>query len=426
MIFFKEVNNILLEAYKEPKRKDVSRGLRTQTTQQQEGPTGLTKSTVGSSEFGHFKSKDFTKNPLADTKAQSVRKSEIVLRNVFRILKSNPAFREKLDSILTRYSKTRKQIRHDQEHVLSYNPSKIDSLFTQIMRIEKVLKALGPRDKRYPEFFSELNELKEKFDEYSTELDQVYDQMLDVIGQNEENSLEYQEKIINECQRTAREEYDKLVDTISVEEKGNIVFKSFEEVENHFIDDEEFDQDLVRLEHLNLILSEDENQNPLYMFFDLANQKYNETKGTDENFKKLVYRTHNISVETLWNRLPTSVFTYFYNAAKDDLPLRKLTKGRRKQLKSFQPIKDVLNMIKSEEDFETYKYNLGEMINNMDMDAGRRKAIDEILAGPYKRRGATAVQRIQGLLRGILREQRCIDILSDETYLDILASYNVY
>lgn len=425
MRFFQEATNII-EAYKEPKRKDVSRGIRTASTQEQEGPSGLTRSGVGTSEYGHFKTKDFTKDPLADTKASSVRKAEIVLRNVFRILKSNPTFRERLDNVLTKYSRTRKQIRHDQEHVLSYNPGKIDSLFTQITRLEKVILAIGANDKRANDFKEELEEAKEKFEDYSLELEQVYDQMLETIGQNEESSLEYQEKIIDICQKTAKEEYDKLVDEMSVEEKGSVTFKSFEEIENTFIDDEDFDQDLIRLEHLNLLLTEDETQNPLYIFFYLANEKYNEAKGTDENFKKLVFRTHNISIETLWNRLPTSVFTYFYNAAKDDQPLRKLTKGRRKQVKSFQPIKDVLNMIKTEEDYEKYKYNLREMIDNMDMDSGRRKAIDEILSGPFKRRGATAVQRILGLLRGVLRENHFIDIESDEVFTDILISYNAY
>lgn len=424
MIFFKQAD-ILLEAYKEPKRKNVSRGIRTYNTQQQEGPAGLTRSNVGSGEYGHYKSKDFTKDPLADTKASSVRKSEIVLRNSFRILKSSPVFREKVDGVLQKYARTRKQIRHDQEHVLSYNPTKIDSLFTQIMKLEKVINALGPHDKRTKGFADELKIAKEKFEDYSTELEQVYDQMVDTIGLNEESSLEYQEKLIDICQKTAKEEYDKLVDDISLEDKGKMTFKSFDEIENALIDDESFDDDLIRLEHLNLLLSEDENQNPLYMFFDLANQKYNETKGTDENFKKLVYRTHNISIETLWNRLPVSVFSYFYNAAKDDQPLRKITKGHRKKLKSFQPIKDILNMIKTEEDFETYKYNLSEMIGNMGMDDGRRKAIEEILNGPYKRRGATAVQRILGLLRGILREQHDIDILSDDVYKDILAIYSM-
>jgi len=425
MRFFKEVNAVL-EAYKEPKRKNVSRGMRTYSTQQQEGPQGLTRSNVGSGEYGHFKTKSFEKDPLADTKAQSIRKTEIVLRNIFRILKSNPSFREKIDNILTKYSRQRKQIRHDQEQVLSYNPGKIDNLFSQIIRLEKILQALGTSDKRYNEFKSELAEAKESFDAYSSELEQVYDQMLDTIGTNEQTSLEYQDKIIDLCQKTAKQEYAKLVDELPIGDKNTQAFKSFEDIESTLLDDDEFDHDLVRLEHLNLLISEDENQNPLYVFFYLANEKYNETKGSDENFKKLVTRTHNISVETLWNRLPVSVFAYFYNAAKDDTPLRKLTKGRRKLVKSFQPIKDVLDMIKSEEDYEKYKYNLQEMIGNMDMDEGRQIAVDEILRGPYIRKGATAVQRILGLLRGVMRESFDFDVESDDAFIDILVKYNVY
>lgn len=425
MRFFKEVINIL-EAYKEPKRKDVARGAKMYSTQHQEGPTGLAKGTVGVSEFGHFTPKDFTKNPLADTKARSVIKTEVILRNIFRILKSNPVFREKINTLLTKYSKTRKQIRHDQEHVLSYNPGKIDNLFIEIMRLEKIITALGPRDRRTNEFVTELRGAKEKYNEYSLELEQVYDQMSDTINQNEQSSLEYQDKVIELCQKIGKKEFNKIVDEMGTDENNIKNLKTFEEIADVLISYEDFDDDVVRLEHLNLILSDNEEVNPLYTFFHLYNGKYNETKGTDENFKKLVYETQNISVETLWNRLPMSAFSYFYNTTKDDQPLRKLTKGKLRQIKSFQPIKDVLNMITSEDEYEKYRENLREMLDNMDIDQGRRKAIDEILSGPYKRRGATAVQRLLGLLRGVLRENCDIDIQSDKMYLDILSKYSAY
>jgi hypothetical protein len=422
MRFFKEAN-VILEVYKEPKRKDVARGTKMYGTQQQEGSAGMTSPTVGKSEYGHFTPKDFKKNPLADTKATSVRKTEIVLRNVFRILKGNPIFRDKIDAMLEKYSKSRKQIRSDQEQVLSYNPGKIDSLFNQIDRLKKIVANLPTTDKRHIEFKGELKEAEELYQEYSEELDQVYDQMLDVIGVNEQTSFEYQEKIIDLCQKIAQDEYNKL--TKELTDKEPATYKTFDEIEAVLIDDEQFDQEMVRLEHLNLILKEGED-NPLYNFFFLANEKYKESKGTDESFQKLVYRTHNITVETLWNRLPTSNFAYLYNITKDDTPLRPLTKGRRKQAKIFQSINDILNMIHTQEDYDTYKENIREMIDNMQIGAGRTAAVEEILNGPFVRRGATAVQRLRGLLRGILRECTTPYIESDDMFKHIVTKFRGY
>lgn len=421
MRFFREAN-VVIEAAKGPKG-----GERIYRAQQATGPAGLTRTGVGTSEYGAFKSKiGGRQDPLRDTKARSVRKTEIVLRNIFRILKSNETFRKRLDSLLEKFAKTRKQIRSDQEHVLSYNPGQIDRLFNQIDRLKTIIAALEPQDKRVNQFKKELQEAEEKHDMYKDELDQVFDQMLEVIGQNEQSSLEYQEKVIDTCQKTAKEEFDKLAEHISTHEKPTMVFRTFEEIESELIDDETFDQDLIRLEHLNLILSENEDENPLYVFFFLAGAKYDETKGSDANFKKLVYRTQNITVETLWNRLPMSVFTFFYNNTKDDVPLRKLSGGRRKQVKAFQPINDILDIIKTEDDFDKYKFNLKEMIGAMDLDEGRHKAIDDIINGPFLRKGATAVQRLKGMLKGVLREAVLPEFESDDEYVGILAMYGVH
>jgi hypothetical protein len=109
-----------------------------------------------------------------------------------------------------------------------------------------------------------------------------------------------------------------------------------------------------------------------------------------------------------------NAFATFYNATRDDLPLRPLTGARRKQAKAATPIRAVLDQIVDGETWEVHRAELRELVDALTIDDGRRSAIQEILDGPYLRRGASAVQRLKGLLRGILQES------SDHTNFDLM------
>lgn len=413
MRFF-ELADLYIEAAKGGKG-----GERFLKAQQQSGPSGLSRSPVGTDRYNPLVSEP-DKRP-ADTKAKSVRRNEIILRNCFRIIKGDIDFRKRLNTILEQFVRKRKQIRQDQETILTYNPGHIDKLFGQIQRHQKIIQVLDDDDDRQKEFQKELDEMIEKKAELELELDQIIAQMMDVVAQNEQASLEYQDKVIKVVQQVAEKEYGELLDTIGEEEKKEIVLRSLEDLDIELLDDEQFDQDLVRLEHLNLLRQVDDG-NPLYQFFYLVNEQYEALKASDAFFKGLKRNTQNVTVELLWNRLPMNAFLFFYNATKEDMPLRRLTGQRRKQVKTINPIREMLSMIDSEQEFEKQRDWLRQKIGELSMDQGRRNAVMSILDGPYKRRGATAVQRLNGMLRGIMREST----ETEDTFRTILANLGMY
>lgn len=410
---FKKLADLIIEA------KGEKPGQRFHGASQATGPAGISSSPIGRSDFNPQDPVPI-KGHIADTKAKSVRDTEKILRNAFRVIKGNATFRDRLNALLSTFAKKRKQIRADQEKVLSDYPGQIDKYFGEKTRLEKIIQAIGPDDDRTKAFTKDLEATEEKLEEYSEELENVRQQALNIIGINEDNSTDYQDQIINLVQYTSDEEYDKLLAEMSDREKAEIKLRSLDELEPELLDDDQLDKDEHRLELLNVLQSKDPDENPLIKFFTLANQKYEEAKLSDAHFKGVSRNTQNVSVEMLYNRLPTSNFIYFYNASKEDLPVRKITGKRRKQMKATSPILGILDGIKSEEDFVKQRYELKDLAGELDIDAGRMNAVLGVIDGPYKKRGTTAVQKIRGMLKGILQESTTLEMLA----LEILSNHN--
>jgi uncharacterized protein YukE len=415
---FKRLADLIIEA------KGEKPGARYYGAQNAEGPAGMSSTPVGRNDYNP---EDLVprKGPV-DTKAKAVRDTEKVLRNCFRVIKGSQKFRDKLNAMLTTFTKKRKQIREDQERVITDYPGEIDRLFGQITRYEKIIRALEEAGEgtRVKEFQSKMNEDQRKMDEYSEELEAVREQALNIIGENEDTSTTYQEAVIELVQDIAEEEYDHLLAVMSDREKAEIQLKSLDDIEPEMLDDEQLDRDEQRLTLLNMLTKDTADENPLIKFFYLAEKKYEETKASDKQFAGVARRTQNVTVEMLYNRLPMNNFIYFYNASKDDLPVRKITVRRRKAMKVTSPIMSLLDKIDSEEEYNKKKYEIKDLIGELDVDAGRMSALMSLLDGPYKKRGTTTVQRLRGMLKSILRESIEPGVTMDTLYLEVLSRYD--
>jgi hypothetical protein len=413
-MYFKRLASLIIEA------KGEKPGQRYFNARHSSGPAGISNTPVGRSDYNPELFKHNT-NAVPDTKAKSVRDGEMVLRNAFRVIKGSMMFRNRLNKLLEGYAKKRKQIKTHHEEVLSNNPKHIDDLFGQKERLKKIIAALGA-DPRTKEYKIELQSVQERMDEAQEELDGVYEQMSEVIGTNEENSGIYVNEVVTLIQQTAEEEYDQLLADMSDREKATITLQSLENLEDTMLDDEELDKDELRLSLLSVLQSDDQKQNPLLIFFDTAREKYQEAKGTDVHFAGVARNTQNISLEMLYNRLPMSNFIYFYNASKDDLPVMRMTRKRRKQLRVASPVTELLSKITSPEDWETQKINVRDMVADLNIDDDRMKGLLNVIDGPYKRRGVTVIQKLQGMLKGILKEDVMPEYLAQELFEEILTT----
>jgi hypothetical protein len=246
--------------------------------------------------------------------------------------------------------------------------------------------------------------LKRQYDKAYEQLEGVVTDIKDIFDQNEATSLKYQDAIIKLIQATAHEQYESLVKGLTDQEKATVTLQSLDQLDTAAFSEETLEQEEMRIKLLFSLLSEDEDLNPLYKFFFLAQQRYENSINSDNIFQKIKAFTQNVSVETLFNRLPLSAFTSFYNATRDDIPLRPLTGARRKQAKAASPIRALLDQIIDAASFDAHRDELMELVQELNIDSGRLTAIQDILNGPYLRRGASAVQRLKGLLGGVLRE----------------------
>lgn len=411
MQFKKLANSLIQEA------KDERPGQRYHNVKNRTGPSGISSSPIGRDDYNPEivkPSRPAFKDDFTGTEqAVAGRNTDIILKNAFRLIKSDAGFRKQINTVLEAFAKKRKSITMAQEKVLTLNPAHIDKLYGQMLRLERVVAALqdDPRAKTY---VAELEKVTAQHTAVSDQLEGVIEDVKDILGVNEESSLKAQDAVIKIIQATAHEQYEALVKGLTDEEKATIILRSLDQLEAVNFSEEALEQEELRIQLLSSLLSDDEEVNPLYQFFHNAQKNYEATIASDNVFKKVKAFTQNVTVETIFNRLPLNAFATFYNATRDDLPLRPLTGARRKQAKAASPIRAVLDQIVDGETWEVHRSELLELVDGLTIDDGRMSAIKDILSGPYLRRGASAVQRLKGLLRGILQES------SDHTNFDLM------
>ena len=414
---FKKLANLIIEA------KGEKPGQRYHGAKQAAGPAGMSSTPIGRRDYNPTLAEPAKGKGMVDHKAAAVRKTEKILRHSFRVIKASPEFRRKLNDVLTRFDKKRKQIRNDQEKVLSYNPTKIDNLWGQKNRLDQVIAALDG-DSRQKDYIKELEGVEDKILEYQGDLDDVVEQCVDIINTNELASKVGEGETIVAVQKAAQKEFDDTLTKMTDQEKAQTVLKSLDQIDPDMFDEETLNQDEYRLELLNVLMSGDPDENPIAQFFYLTGQQYEEAKNTEKHFAGAGRNTQNVSVEMLFNRLPMSAFSFFYNATHDDLPLSRISTKKRKQVRVYSPVKKILDKITTEEEWEAKKSEVKDMIDELDVDVGRMRALQDILTGPYKRRGATVVQRLLGMLKGVIQESHLPDTESDLVLLEILSKYS--
>jgi len=84
---------------------------------------------------------------------------------------------------------------------------------------------------------------------------------------------------------------------------------------------------------------------------------------------------------------------------------------------------DLLDSITSEAEFNAKKFEIKDMVSELDIDSNIMNALMNIIEGPYQKRGTTIIQKLKGMLKGILRECVQPGITLDTLYLEVLSKY---
>ena len=424
MIFDKLVEHYLTEA------KGEGPGRRLHNAKNAEGPAGISSSPVGASNFNPIlpaPMKARVGDSYTDEEGKKVRgraegvvKYEKIIRNAFKILKSDPGFRRTVNRMLDSFAKKRNNITAQQEKILTYYPQLEAKHYSAMLRLEKIIQSIGYNDSRVKDFLSEYEFNKTHYEDFRDKIADVYNEIDQVIGHNEALNLKYQDDLIEVIKSTADDILDK---NLSKDEKKELstILHSLQDLETIKYEQQlEIDDD-VKLELLNLLISDDDNINPLYKLFELLNANYEQAKQSDATFKtNSKGGRFNKNIETYWNRLPVSVFQYIYNATPDGSPLTRLSRKKREQKQTATPMADLIDSITDEASWLASRDQLLQYIDGINVDGGRKAALAEIINGPFIRKGASSAKRLKGMLSTLLKE-KTTEYEFDKTLLHILS-----
>jgi nucleoside diphosphate kinase len=252
---FRKLANLLIK-----EAKDERPGQRFMNVQNRQGPSGISSSPIGRDDYNPEIVKPvrpaFKDEFTGTEQAVAGRNTDIILKNAFRLIKSDAGFRKQINLVIEAFAKKRKSITMAQEKVLTLNPAHIDKLYSQIVRLEKIVAALED-DPRAKKFIAELDKLTAQHAAVTEQLDGVIEDVKDILGVNEEASLKAQDAVIKLIQTTAQEQYEALVKGLSDEEKATIILRSLDQLEAVNFSEEALEQEELRIQLLSALLSEE-------------------------------------------------------------------------------------------------------------------------------------------------------------------------
>jgi len=351
-----------------------------------EGPSGVTASPIGRDDYNpeiFVPNKTDPKDTGMSDEVSIIK----LLGKSFQLLKNDDTFQDQMKGIMNGFKRNRNQISHYQESVIKSKPKTIDNLWGRYNTLLKIVHDPKKReDKDHGKFVSELEKVKNTLDGHQAELDQVYSEIENVVGENEELNQEYLDQLLTVIKHTANRLYKKhsaeLTDVNTNKAMVTIPLNEldFDKLEKGVGKDME-----TQLRLLEMLASEDPSSNPLLTFLEIQEGRYEDAKNLYFQVKR--GDNYSVSVEQLYRNLPLfSIVNYFSHVILKS-PAISLTNKQSKRLKAGErgdSMMDKLSNIKSEREFEELKPSLLDYIDLQSIGDSEKNMLVGIANGKFQ------------------------------------------
>jgi hypothetical protein len=328
-----------------------------------------------------------------------------LLGKAFQVLKNDEVFSDQMRGIMNGFKKNRYQISSYQESVLKTKPKTIDNLWGDINRLIKVVN--NPEMKTHKDhgkYLAELEEVKARKDQHQEELDDVENQVENITLENEELNSHYLKQMLLVIEDTAKRLYKKQSEEL---QKNAISPKLNTVVPLHELDLEKLEKSVnddynSQLQLLDMLMSDNEDINPLLIFLNLQQIAYDEAKQRFFEVKR--GDNYSIVIEQLYASLPLFRLINYFSHVILKSPSIKLTVKQSKRAQAASGadsmVKRLAN-VKSETQFINLKPELLEYIDELDVPMTQKSMIKSIANGPFitRKGSANAAIKIMSSLR---------------------------
>ena len=393
---FQKLCKVILEA------KDTKPGERFFTAQNSAGPAGISSSPIGKSNFNPLIEPRESKDPV-DKGANAISTIKL-LGKAFQVLKNDEVFTDQMRGIMNGFKKNRGQISAYQESVIKTKPKVIDNLWGQINRLIKIVNDPKKREEGgedYDKFLAELEKVKATKDDHKKELDDVYAEIENVVGENEELNDQYLDQLLTVINHTANRLYKIQANQLQVDKEAPKTSIPLHELDYEKLQAQVNKDAEAQLQLLELLASEDDSINPLLIFLKLQDERYKEAK--DRSFQLKNGDNYSITVDQLYNNLPLFALINYFSHTILRSPEIKLSKVQQKRANSSSSdgggMLDRLSNVKTEAQFENLRPELIDYLNGLTVS--NKDTLLNMAKGPFNTRkgSANAAVKIRSSLK---------------------------
>lgn len=376
---FDDLYTLALEA------KGTKQGERFYKASEAEGPSGISSSPIGKSDYNPEIFKPERKDP--NDKGMSDQVSIIkLLGKAFQLLKNDEVFSDQMRSIMNGFKKNRKQISAYQESIIKSKPKTIDNLWGRINRLITIVN--DPKKRQDPsiaDFEKELKDLKAQKDEEQATLDNVFSQIENVASENEELNQSYLEQMLYVIRDTAKRLYKRQVLALmddGQELKSQVI--PLHELDYNMLQKEVEKSSEVQLKLLEMLLSADDS-NPLKLFLKLQEQRYEDSKQNFFNVSR--GDNYSISIEQLYRSLPLFSLVNYFSHIILKSPAIKLNTKQRKRTDLLTKGDDMITRmgkVKNEREWEELRPDLIAYLQKQKIDKNKKAMLINLANGPFQ------------------------------------------
>jgi DNA-binding FrmR family transcriptional regulator len=400
---FDELYQLALEA------KGTKPGERFFRASENEGPSGIASSPIGKSNYNPeiFKKERKDPNDAGMTDQIAITK---LLGKAFQLLKNDDVFADQMKGIMNGFKKNRQQISAYQESIIKNKPKHIDNLWGRINRLITIVNDPKKRqDSDISKFEGELQSLKQQKDEEQANLDDVFKQIENVAGENEEINDSYLEQMLAVIRDTAKRLYKKQsAELLAGPEESQPRIIPLHELDIEMLQKEVEKDAQTQLKLLEMLFSEDVKLNPLLLFLDLQKTRYSESKQNFFNVNR--GDNYSIAIEQLYKSLPLfNLINYFYNVIMKSPAITLNTKQKKRTniIGSGDNMMQRLEGIKNEREWDEIRPDLIKYIKKQKIDKDRKKMLVDLAKGPFQAirgRASAAIKIITSLKADSIKE----------------------
>lgn len=392
---FDDLANLVLEA------KGTKPGERYNRVMDSEGPSGIASSPIGKSNYNPEIFKPEQKGPVDKGMGDAASIIKLLGKS-FQLLKNDEVFEDQMRGIMNGFKKNRNQISGYQENIIKYKPKMIDNLWGRINRLITIVNDPKKRqDSDIGKFEAELADLKQQKDEEQAGLDDVFREIENVAGENEEINDSYLEQLLAVVRDTAKRLYKKLSAEMLVDKD-----ETPKTIPMHELDIEMLQKNIEKNYETQLYLLEslfsDDDRSPLRLFLDLQKSRYEDSKQNFFNTNR--GDNYSIAIEQLYKSLPLfSLVNYFSHVILKSpaIKLNTKQKKRTKEIGSGDSMIQRLEQVKTDKGFDELRPDLISYLKKLKIDKDRKKILVDIANGPFQatRGRATAAIKIISMLK---------------------------